>query len=844
MSAVAAPPVRCPSCGHLNPPGSRFCNACGSLVAVPEQQPPVSQPRAPSPSVQQPPHAQAELLPGAPIDPSGRYVVERPIGKGGFGEAYLVLDRQLKRFAVAKRHSPNPGWSARTREFAAQNFRREAQLLVTLNAPGHPNIPEIYESLPEQGFLVMKYVEGRDLGQLLQEQGGKLPAAIALPIVRDVASALAYMHSKRPEPVLHRDVKPANIIIDSAGRVWLIDFGLSRSAPMQPDTDPRHTQLAGTLGFTPPEQWRGKAEARSDIYALGVTLHMLLTGFQPTLTRADLPNFLKGTKNPFPPVRALDQAIHPDVENLLVRALAFQPEERPSAQEFLAALDKILAPAVRADLQAPDGAALPDEHALAVWAERHWEQAADWLHASLPDQVAALWGRNKLAGDMRAILARNDADRSAGLDELLALLDPSGFGAAPPRLVADRRSIDFGALDLDERRDEWVQLSNAGRRYVRIEVQAPRWAVPSAATISLPPGTRQRLRLTADMRRAGEGGKLRDAVLLRERSGAGYRVELQVRISRLKSFWVRGVMGQRALDWEAGQVRLQRQIAAHRSSAWALAFSPDSKLLASGGWDGTVRLWRPSDGAAVGTLEVQGGNVQGVAFSPDGSILATTGSSEVVRLWHVRSGRLLRTIGGHRGYLSSVIFSPDGQTLITSGGDKAVCRWRTADGALLDRLLPEGGALAVALDRSGRELAVGCGDRRVRLYDLGGNPLRVLEGHRDGPVSIEYSGDGSLLASTAGDGLALLWDLAGGTLRHSLRGHQNAVRCVAMHPDGQLVASGGVDGEIRLWRTLDGALCQPLAGHSSSVLRLAFSPNGALLASCSSDGVIALWQPG
>lgn len=844
-------PVTCPACSHLNPPGSRFCNACGSRVAPPEQPARDTAPQAtssaaparPAPPAPPAPPADELLSTGAKIDPAGRYVVERPIAKGGFGEAYLVRDRQLQRFAVAKRHSPSPAWSARTREFAAHNFRREAQLLVTLNTPGHPNIPEIYEFLPDEGFLVMKYVEGRDLGQILYEQGGKIPSAIALPIVRDVASALAYMHGKRPEPVLHRDVKPANIIIDSAGRVWLIDFGLSRATPMQPETDPRHTQLAGTIGFTPPEQWRGKADPRSDIYALGVTLHMLLTGLPPTLTRAELPEFLKGARHPFVPVRSVDPDIHPDVEIMVARTLAFRPEERPTAQALVAALDKLLAPTTRADLQAPDGSSLGDEHALALWCERHWEQGAAWFYGNLPDQVAALWGRNKLAGDMRAIVSRNAGDPHAGLDELLAALDPTGFGAVSPRLVADRRLVEFGSLGAADRRDEWVQLSNAGRRYVRVEVQPPRWVVPSMLGLSLPPGRQQRLKLTADMRRVPEGGRLRDPLLLRDRSGAGFRVELQAQLSRWKAFWARGVGGGRMLDWESGAVRQQRHIAGHRGAVWGLDFNPDGRQLVSGGWDGTVRLWRASDGDAVATLEVNGGNVLSVAFSPDGTTVAATGSNEVVRLWQIRSARLLRSIGGNRGYLSSVAFSPDGQVLVTSGADKVVCLWRAADGALLDRIAPEGGALCVALSPTGRELAVGCGDRRVRLYDTAGALRRVLEGHRDAPNTLAYSADGALLISAAGDGLALLWEAQSGELRTTLRGHQNAVRSVVVHPEGLLAATGGVDGEIRLWRTGDGALRQVLTGHGGAVLRLAFAPDGATLASSAGDGGIIVWQP-
>ncbi|MCX7789415.1 MAG: WD40 repeat domain-containing serine/threonine-protein kinase [Chloroflexaceae bacterium] len=841
---MAPPAVICPTCGHANPSGSRFCNACGARVAPTI---PVTSPTDGAAATRSgvAGASQAGLPRGAAIDPQGRYIVERAIGKGGFAEAYLVNDRQLNRFAVAKRHSPNPAWSARTREFAARNFAREAELLVTLNTPGHPNIPEIYEYLPEQGVLVMKYVEGRDLSQIVRERDGVLPPEIALPIVRDVAAALAYMHSRRPEPVLHRDVKPSNIIIDSAGRVWLIDFGLSRVAPVQPDLNSQHTQLAGTLGFTPPEQWRGQAEPRSDVYALAATLHTILTGHQPTLTRAELPDFLRGAINPFPPVRSLNPSLHPDVAALIARGLAFRPEDRPSAAELVAALERLISPPKRSPLQAPDGTSIPDEHALALWAENHWEQAVTWLYGALPDQVTQLWGRNKLAADMRAIVTRNPTDPDAALDELLAMLDPADFGAAPPRLVADRRVVNYGTLGLDERRAEWVVLSNAGRRLLRLEIETPRWALPAQPALSLRPGQQYRFKVTADMRRLSDGGRLQGTLLLRDRSGVAFRVELQAQLSRWRALWVRGVVGQRPPDWEGGTVRPLRRLDGHRGAVWGLDLSPDGRLLASGGWDGTVRLWRTTDGAQTALLDEQGGNVLSVAFSPDGQFVAATGGSEVVRLWQIRTGRLLRAVGGNRGYFSSVVFGPSGNMLITTGADRVVCLWRASDGALLERIVPEGGALSLAVGPGGHSLAVGCGDGRIRLYDLTrGTVKSLLEGHRGGVIGLAYSRDGTLLLSTSGEGPVLLWDLEAGTLRHRLQGHASSVRTVALHPEGLVAAAGGIDGEIRLWQTVDGALRQVLTGHSSGVVGLAFAPTGALLASSSGDGVITLWKPG
>ncbi|MGQ9927226.1 MAG: protein kinase domain-containing protein [Chloroflexaceae bacterium] len=841
---MAPPAVICPACGHANPPGSRFCNACGARIAptIP-MAPPTDGAGALRSGITAAP--QAGLPRGAAIDPQGRYIVERAIGKGGFAEAYLVNDRQLNRFAVAKRHNPNPAWSARTREFAARNFAREAELLVTLNTPGHPNIPEIYEYLPEQGVLVMKYVEGRDLSQIVGERDGVLPPEIALPIVRDVAAALAYMHSRRPEPVLHRDVKPSNIIIDSAGRVWLIDFGLSRVAPMQPDLNPQHTQLAGTLGFTPPEQWRGQAGPRSDVYALAATLHTILTGHQPILTRAQLPDFLRGAMDPFPPVRSLNPNLHPDIAALIARGLAFRPEDRPGAAELVAALDRLIAPPKRSPLQAPDGTAIPDEHALALWSENHWEQAVTWLYGSLPDQVMQVWGRNKLAADMRTIVTRNPAEPDAALDELLAMLDPASFGAAPPRLVADRRVVNYGTLGLDERRAEWVLLSNAGRRWLRLEIETPRWALPAQPRLSLRPGQQYRFKVTADMRRLSDGGKLQGALLLRDRSGVAFRVELQAYLSRWRALWVRGVVGQRPPDWEGGMVRLLRRLNGHRGAVWGLDVSPDGRLLASGGWDGTVRLWRVADGAQTALLDEQGVNVLSVAFSPDGQIVAATGGSEVVRLWQTRTGRLLRSIGGNRGYFSSVTFGPEGSIVITTGADRVVCLWRASDGALLERIAPESGALSMALGPGGHTLALGCGDGRIRIYDLTrGTVKSVLEGHRSGVISLAYSKDGTLLLSTGGEGPLLLWDMEAGTLRHRLQGHASSVRIVAMHPEGLVAATGGVDGDIRLWQTVDGTVRQTLSGHGSGVVGLAFAPTGGLLVSSSADGAITLWKPG
>jgi ATP/maltotriose-dependent transcriptional regulator MalT len=189
---------------------------------------------------------------------------------------------------------------------------------------------------------VIKYIAGQSLGRLLDQQTGPLPVDQALRYVRDVCTALVYMHARTPEPVLHKDIKPDNILLDAAERIWLIDFGLARTTPAQAALIAvENTQIAGTLGFTPPEQWRGAAEPRSDVYALGATLHMLLTNYQPG--RSELAAMMQGTGGGLPSARQLNPAVSAAAERLIQRALAFDVADRPTAQEFLDELEAMLA---------------------------------------------------------------------------------------------------------------------------------------------------------------------------------------------------------------------------------------------------------------------------------------------------------------------------------------------------------------------------------------------------------------------------------------------------------------------------------------------------------------------
>ena len=201
----------------------------------------------------------------------GRYRIERELGKGGFGAVYCAWDSNVDRRCAVKENL----------EMAAEGrrqFSREATVLANLS---HPNLPRVTDhfSIPGQGqYLVMDFVEGDDLGSLVNRQG-KIPVEQALSWMIQVADALVYIHSQQP-PVLHRDIKPANIRITPGGQAMLVDFGLVKV--FDPNLKTTMGARAVTPGYAPPEQYgQGRTDHRTDIYALGATLYTLLTGQEP-----------------------------------------------------------------------------------------------------------------------------------------------------------------------------------------------------------------------------------------------------------------------------------------------------------------------------------------------------------------------------------------------------------------------------------------------------------------------------------------------------------------------------------------------------------------------------------
>mgnify|MGYP001112211507 FL=1 len=261
------------------------------------------------------------LSPGQILN--NRYRIVSELGRGGFGAVYKAWDLHLNLPCAVKENLDS------TQE-AQRQFEHEAMLLAKLN---HPNLPRVIDHffLPGQGqYLVMDFIAGENLEEYQVKHGGPLPEDLVLSWVRQICSALSYLHAQQ-EPVIHRDIKPANIKVTPQGQVYLVDFGIAKIYDEHLKTTAG--ARAVTPGYSPPEQYGfGKTDPRSDIYALGATMYKALTGQDPP------ESVHRSIGTPLTSPRLLNRAINRRTEDIILKAMDTKPTGRFQTAAELSAI--------------------------------------------------------------------------------------------------------------------------------------------------------------------------------------------------------------------------------------------------------------------------------------------------------------------------------------------------------------------------------------------------------------------------------------------------------------------------------------------------------------------------
>lgn len=704
-----------------------------------------------------------------------RYHIINQIGKGGMGTVYVAKDENLGITVAVKQN-------LFTEQRLIEAFKREARLLASLRHPALPQVKDHFIVDDQGQFLVMEFIAGDDLETILEKRQSKIiPFGEAKPFdVEQVVTwadqlldVLDYLHT-RPEPIIHRDIKPQNLKLAERNQIILLDFGLAKGKPTQMTQVTTKGSLFGyTPNYAPIEQIRGiGTDPRSDLYALGATLYHLITGVPPVdaATRADV--FLGGEIDPLRPVNELNPQVSPEIAAVLMKALEQHRNNRSASAAEMLQMLRAAKHSTVIHLESPQENMATVKLAEEAPSKRETAQRSELEERKTRQQMEAETPQAAESTGQQETLTQSEQERSSNQQSQ----EPAR--STTPQQLASKPLNARSTLTEPNRRAKKKRLLIGG-----ISLLCVALAIIAVVLIG---------RYLNNAKPADD--KLKSALPFVADSGV----------------------------LNSSGIVISR-----------VSMSDDGQTVVAVCDDKAIRLWQPNVSREFVEKADYGSSI---ALSRDGQTVVTGNLSGTVCLWRASDGVLLKTLKAHTGNVFGVGFSPDGKRFYSTGYDR-VKLWRVSDDELLDIIYaPEEGFKVVAVSPEVKLLGFYNPDGRFKLWSIADNSfLRYLDGAVPSVSCGAFSADGQMLAVGSSNGDVQLWQTGDGRMRQSLGKFGFEVVSIAFSADGRKLAVGLINGKILLWQVDDSNSLRALEGHGYSVNSLSFSADGSRLASGSSD---------
>jgi serine/threonine protein kinase len=687
----------------------------------------------------------------------GKFEILKTLGQGAMGEVYQAHDPLLDRDVALKVVAPSLLRGTDTLE----RFKREARAAARLQ---HPNIVTIFEVGEVEGkrYIAMEFVAGEELGRAIHDPD-RFTLDQKIRMIVDVCRGLHFAHKMG---VIHRDVKPANILVTHDRVVKILDFGIARIG----DSNLTQTGMVlGTPSYISPELLQGaKVDHHADMWAVGVILYEVLSGRRPFEAKTPLSVVSKIIHEPLPPLDARQLGLPEPLVAAVTKALAKAPEDRFAD---LHTMERALLSAI--------GATPAPEAPL--------------------DPVARRRGYELNFAEARRLLA--DKDLSGALDAArrAEALEPTRTGIVALIKVIEGRMGSAATVRRPPAASSEVTSSPTLTGSLSPAKATPTPTPSSGVPVALGPLDSATLRAQgagalSDKGAFGESQPTKEVALspvadLLAVAGADGAIRLWDLRSRTRAHVLRTALHRRT---------------GHDSAALALAFSPDGSLLASGHVDGVVHLWDMARGEAVPVRLRHDDAVSAIAFSPDGATLATGSHDSNLRLWDVGAaagGEARRELLRQPAAVTAIAWTGGGEWILTGHTNRVLRLIDPLRAKLLATLRgPTAQVTQLVLSPDGQHMAVASRDRTIRLIDLASREETAALALRKHASSMCFLADGAFLAVVGLDNAVQLWDLEKRAAAAALWGPGGeSFVGVALYGEWNHLAVAVADGRIRLW---------------------------------------------